>query len=184
MTPSRFRSRLAALAAVFAAFAACDGATPHAGNAQAARPDPRPQAIAAQRRTAITEAVARVSPSVVTVQTEAVQRVTTYDFFWGPQSREQTSAGIGSGFVIRADGVILTNAHVIAGATKPDISSGESLKRAVLAAQKLVNQDKIFAMIAHIGTATHMAAIRARRIVKISICVLPVSLHLRPGFDI
>ena len=139
MTPSRFRSRLAALAAVFAAFAACDGATPHAGNAQAARPDPRPQAIAAQRRTAITEAVARVSPSVVTVQTEAVQRVTTYDFFWGPQSREQTSAGIGSGFVIRADGVILTNAHVIAGATKVNVAmrDGQTYSAKVLGSDEL-----------------------------------------------
>lgn len=31
-------------------------------------------------------------------------------------------------------------------------------KKAVLAAQKLVNQDKIFAMVAHIGTPTNMAA--------------------------
>ena len=31
-------------------------------------------------------------------------------------------------------------------------------KKAVLAAQKLVNQDKIFAMIAHIGTAQNLAA--------------------------
>jgi branched-chain amino acid transport system substrate-binding protein len=31
-------------------------------------------------------------------------------------------------------------------------------KKAVLAAQKLVNQDKIFAMVGHIGTATNMAA--------------------------
>jgi len=31
-------------------------------------------------------------------------------------------------------------------------------KRAVLAAQKLVNQDKIFAMVGHIGTPTNMAA--------------------------
>ncbi len=31
-------------------------------------------------------------------------------------------------------------------------------KRAVLAAQKLVNQDKIFAMVAHIGTAQNLAA--------------------------
>lgn len=31
-------------------------------------------------------------------------------------------------------------------------------RRAVLAAQKLVNQDKIFAMIGHIGTAQNMAA--------------------------
>src|SRR5437868_3889346 len=31
-------------------------------------------------------------------------------------------------------------------------------KKAVLAAQKLVNQDKIFAMVAHIGTAQNMTA--------------------------
>ncbi len=36
--------------------------------------------------------------------------------------------------------------------------SGYDPKRAVLAAQKLVNQDKIFAMIAHIGTAQNLAA--------------------------
>ena len=36
--------------------------------------------------------------------------------------------------------------------------SGYDPKKAVLAAQKLVNQDKIFAMLGHIGTATNMAA--------------------------
>ncbi len=36
--------------------------------------------------------------------------------------------------------------------------SGYDPKRAVLAAQKLVNQDKIFAMIGHVGTAQNMAA--------------------------
>ena len=36
--------------------------------------------------------------------------------------------------------------------------SGYDPKKAVLAAQKLVNQDKIFAMVAHIGTATNAAA--------------------------
>jgi serine protease Do len=106
-----------------AAAVACDSAVSAASASQAAqRPDPRPQAIAAQRRTAITEAVARVSGSVVTVQTEAVQQVTTMDFFFGPQRREQTQAGIGSGFIIRGDGVILTNAHVVAGATKISVA--------------------------------------------------------------
>ncbi len=101
----------------------CGGASPVPSEAQATqRTDPRPAAIAAQRRTAITEAVARVSPAVVTVQTEAVQRVTTYDFFFGPQSREQTSSGIGSGFIIRADGVILTNEHVVRGATRISVA--------------------------------------------------------------
>jgi branched-chain amino acid transport system substrate-binding protein len=36
--------------------------------------------------------------------------------------------------------------------------SGYDPKRAVLAAQKLVNQDKIFAMVGHIGTAHNLAA--------------------------
>jgi branched-chain amino acid transport system substrate-binding protein len=36
--------------------------------------------------------------------------------------------------------------------------SGYDPKRAVLAAQKLVNQDKIFAMVGHLGTAQNMAA--------------------------
>ncbi|MCW8226450.1 ABC transporter substrate-binding protein, partial [Verminephrobacter eiseniae] len=36
--------------------------------------------------------------------------------------------------------------------------SGYDPKRAVLAAQKLVNQDKIFIMIGHIGTAQNLAA--------------------------
>ena len=36
--------------------------------------------------------------------------------------------------------------------------SGYDPKRAVLAAQKLVNQDKIFVMVGHIGTAQNMAA--------------------------
>ncbi len=36
--------------------------------------------------------------------------------------------------------------------------SGYDPRKAVLAAQKLVNQDKIFAMVAHIGTAQNMAA--------------------------
>jgi branched-chain amino acid transport system substrate-binding protein len=36
--------------------------------------------------------------------------------------------------------------------------SGYDPRRAVLAAQKLVNQDKIFGMVAHIGTAQNMAA--------------------------
>ena len=36
--------------------------------------------------------------------------------------------------------------------------SGYDPKRAVLGAQKLVNQDKIFAMVGHIGTAQNLAA--------------------------
>jgi serine protease Do len=76
--------------------------------------------VSDSRRTAITTAVARVAPAVVTVQTEVVERVPV-DFveqFFGGRSGERARAGLGTGFVIRADGVVVTNAHVIAGASR------------------------------------------------------------------
>jgi serine protease Do len=71
--------------------------------------------VTSQRRTAITEAVARVAPTVVTVQTEIVDRsADPFDAFNG--TSERVLPGLGSGFIMRADGVIVTNAHVVAGA--------------------------------------------------------------------
>ena len=81
-------------------------------------------AINASRRTAITEAVARVAPSVVTVQTEVVERVPAdvFEQFFGGRSGQRSAAGLGSGFIVRADGAILTNAHVVAGATRISVA--------------------------------------------------------------
>ncbi|HLA90302.1 MAG TPA: trypsin-like peptidase domain-containing protein [Gemmatimonadaceae bacterium] len=103
---------------------ACEGASPAPSIAQAVRADPSPEAISAQRRTAITDAVAKVAPAVVTVQTEVVQRVAAspFDFFFGAPAGQQVTPGLGSGFIIREDGVIVTNAHVVNNAQKISVA--------------------------------------------------------------
>ncbi|MBI2849641.1 MAG: trypsin-like peptidase domain-containing protein [Chloroflexi bacterium] len=53
----------------------------------------------------IADVVARVKPSVVAINTE----VTLLDFFNRPRSEE----GAGSGLIIREDGLIITNNHVV-----------------------------------------------------------------------
>src|SRR5262245_3887697 len=73
-----------------AALIGCQGASPADSLAQSlpkATPTPA-QAVSASRRTAITEAVARVAPAVVTVQTEVVERVPVdpFDMLFGRQS--------------------------------------------------------------------------------------------------
>jgi serine protease Do len=107
--------------AVTLASIACTGASNETA-AQVARTEDaaRVSGISDSRRTAITEAVAKVAPAVVTVQTEVVQRVQAdpFDVFFGRGGGgTQTQAGIGTGIIIRNDGVIVTNAHVVAGAT-------------------------------------------------------------------
>ncbi|MEO8337371.1 MAG: trypsin-like peptidase domain-containing protein [bacterium] len=99
---------------------ACTGA-PAESAAQVTRTGDaaRPATISASRRTAITDAVSKVAPAVVTVQTEAIQRVAAdpFESFFGGRPSTRSSAGLGTGFIIRADGLIVTNAHVVAGAT-------------------------------------------------------------------
>jgi serine protease Do len=80
--------------------------------------------VSETRRTAITRAVERVAPAVVTIQTEQVERVQAdpfFEWFYGRSATERVVPGIGSGFIVRSDGVIVTNAHVIANAQRINV---------------------------------------------------------------
>jgi serine protease Do len=116
---TRFARSLSALV-----FVACQGGSSTPSSAQSVSLETTPSAINASRRTAITDAVAKVAPAVVTVQTEVVERVPAdvFEQFFGGRSGQRSAAGIGSGFIVRADGAIVTNAHVVAGASRISVA--------------------------------------------------------------
>lgn len=77
--------------------------------------------IDASRRTAIVRAAERIAPAVVSVNVlrrETVRPRTWFDqMFMGPGVQREV-AGLGSGFIIDRRGHILTNDHVVRGATE------------------------------------------------------------------
>ncbi len=157
---------------------ACEGVPASSSDAQrpttTVAPPPSPPLRADQasatlplsRRNAITEAVARVAPSVVTVQTETVQQVAAdpFEMFYGGRSGQRRQDGIGSGFIVQSDGVIVTNAHVVAGATKVSVAlrDGQTYDAKLVGIDELndlavlrINATKL--PVAPIGTSSDLA---------------------------
>jgi serine protease Do len=81
-------------------------------------------ALERSRRTAIVEAAERVNPSVVSITvTSRAQRQQRggFDAFFAPPA-DRTAQSFGTGFVFRADGYIITNQHVVAGAEQVTVA--------------------------------------------------------------
>src|SRR5260221_4589230 len=83
-----------------------------------------PPTVSAARRTPVVVVAHNILPAVVNIQTEAtIRRRETDKFFdpfgfFGGQERAYTSQSLGSGLVWSSDGIIVTNNHVVEGASR------------------------------------------------------------------
>jgi serine protease Do len=85
---------------------------------------PIPSSVSASRRTPIVTVAHDVGPAVVNIQTESTIRRREVDPFFDPfgvlggRDRSYTSQSLGSGFVWSSEGIIVTNNHVVEGASR------------------------------------------------------------------
>ena len=86
-----------------------------------------PTAAPSPRRTAIVEAVERVGPSVVNISAERLvrERQNPFDLFFGERPRTGRAESLGSGVILDATGVVVTNDHVVSGASRIFVTTSD-----------------------------------------------------------
>lgn len=100
--------------------------------------------IALSRRNAIVRAIERASPGVVSINTFHYKHIPRYrdpffdSFFDSPAFVRQRVPGIGSGFVIRDDGYILTNSHVVENAQEISVTFPDGRKFEITDMEKVI----------------------------------------------
>ncbi len=123
------------------------------------------QQIDGSRRTALVDAAARVAPAVASIRVITRQRVnvSAIDAWFGVPS-EQSQQSFGTGFVLRADGIIVTNQHVVAGAEEITVTlaDGSDAVGRLLGADPLtdiavVKVERTDLQVAPIGTSHDLA---------------------------
>lgn len=102
---------------------------------QARQPVPAiPATVSATRRTPIVVVAHNVLPSVVNIQTEATIRRRQVDPFFDPfgffGGVNRTYTSLGSGFIWSSDGIVVTNNHVVEGASRVSVILSDGTQRA------------------------------------------------------
>ncbi|HSY49823.1 MAG TPA: trypsin-like peptidase domain-containing protein [Thermoanaerobaculia bacterium] len=104
---------------------------------------PIPASVSAARRTPIVTVAHDVGPAVVNIQTESTIRQREFDPFFDPfgvfggRDRSYTSQSLGSGFVWSSEGIIVTNNHVVEGASRITVNFSDGTQLAA----KLIGVD-------------------------------------------
>jgi serine protease Do len=104
---------------------------------------PIPATVGASRRTPIVTVAHDVGPAVVNIQTESTIRRREVDPFFDPfgvfggRDRSYTSQSLGSGFVWSSEGIIVTNNHVVEGASRITVNFSDGTQ----VAAKLIGVD-------------------------------------------